>query len=127
MVGNDEQAAYQAIEKRRPNQWLTQNTVWSGDLVIEHHHHLRQGAAADAVDLHGVCAKSILYWLNRVRKDGWPHTAPLVGVWVDRSFVFCTGPTEQRPATSSTTRRSPSSPARTPGRRGSTRSSTPRA
>jgi hypothetical protein len=54
MVGNDEQAAYQAIEKRRPSQCLTQDTVWSGDLVVEHHHHLRQGAAAAAVDLHGV-------------------------------------------------------------------------
>lgn len=37
-----------------------------------------------------------LYWLTTVRKDGRPHTTPLVGVWVDRSFVFCTGPTEQK-------------------------------
>jgi len=25
-----------------------------------------------------------------------PYTTLLVGVWVDRSFVFCTGPTEQK-------------------------------
>src|SRR3954447_8612020 len=37
-----------------------------------------------------------LYWLTTVRKDGRPHTTPLVGVWMDRSFVFCTGPTEQK-------------------------------
>jgi hypothetical protein len=37
-----------------------------------------------------------LYWLTTVRKDGRPHTTPLVGVWVDRSFVFCTGPAEQK-------------------------------
>jgi pyridoxine/pyridoxamine 5'-phosphate oxidase len=37
-----------------------------------------------------------LYWLTTVRKDGRPHTTPLVGVWVDRSFVFCTGSAEQK-------------------------------
>jgi general stress protein 26 len=37
-----------------------------------------------------------LYWLTTVRKDGSPHSTPLVGVWIDRSFVFCTGPTEQK-------------------------------
>jgi hypothetical protein len=37
-----------------------------------------------------------LYWLTTVRKDGRPHSAPLVGVWVDRTFVFCTGPAEQK-------------------------------
>lgn len=37
-----------------------------------------------------------LYWLTTVRKDGRPHTTPLVGVWVDRSFAFCTGPAEQK-------------------------------
>jgi pyridoxine/pyridoxamine 5'-phosphate oxidase len=37
-----------------------------------------------------------LYWLTTVREDGRPHTVPLVGVWTERSFVFCTGATEQK-------------------------------
>jgi nitroimidazol reductase NimA-like FMN-containing flavoprotein (pyridoxamine 5'-phosphate oxidase superfamily) len=37
-----------------------------------------------------------LYWLTTVRKDGRPHITPLVGAWVDDSFVFCTGPEEQK-------------------------------
>lgn len=37
-----------------------------------------------------------LYWLTTVRADGRPHVTPLVGVWVDDTFVFCTGPGEQK-------------------------------
>lgn len=37
-----------------------------------------------------------LYWLTTVRKDGRPHTTPLIGAWVDEAFVFCTGPEEQK-------------------------------
>ncbi|MFV8166646.1 pyridoxamine 5'-phosphate oxidase family protein [Mycobacterium sp. 134] len=37
-----------------------------------------------------------LYWLTTVRGDGRPHVTPLVGVWADDAFVFCTGPTEQK-------------------------------
>jgi Pyridoxamine 5'-phosphate oxidase len=37
-----------------------------------------------------------LYWLTTVRRDGRPHTTPLVGAWVDDGFVFCTGPDEQK-------------------------------
>lgn len=37
-----------------------------------------------------------LYWLTTVRADGRPHVTPLVGVWIDDTFVFCTGPTEQK-------------------------------
>jgi general stress protein 26 len=36
------------------------------------------------------------YWLTTVRSDGRPHITPLIGVWVDDSFVFCTGPEEQK-------------------------------
>jgi general stress protein 26 len=36
-----------------------------------------------------------LYWLTTVRKDGHPHTTPLIGAWAD-GFVFCTGPEEQK-------------------------------
>jgi nitroimidazol reductase NimA-like FMN-containing flavoprotein (pyridoxamine 5'-phosphate oxidase superfamily) len=41
-------------------------------------------------------ARAELYWLTTVRKDGRPHTTPLVGEWVDDGFVFCTGPDEQK-------------------------------
>jgi PPOX class probable F420-dependent enzyme len=37
-----------------------------------------------------------LYWLTTVRADGRPHVTPLVGVWHDHSFCFCTGVTEQK-------------------------------
>ena len=37
-----------------------------------------------------------LYWLTTVRADGRPHVTPLVGLWVDDGFVFCTGPAEQK-------------------------------
>lgn len=41
-------------------------------------------------------AAAELYWLTTVRKDGRPHITPLIGAWVDDSFVFCTGPEEQK-------------------------------
>lgn len=47
-------------------------------------------AAAEALITAG------LYWLTTVRSDGRPHVTPLVGVWVDDTFVFCTGPSEQK-------------------------------
>jgi hypothetical protein len=47
-------------------------------------------------DANRVLETAELYWLTTVRKDGRPHTTPLVGGWVDRSFVFCTGPAEQK-------------------------------
>jgi nitroimidazol reductase NimA-like FMN-containing flavoprotein (pyridoxamine 5'-phosphate oxidase superfamily) len=37
-----------------------------------------------------------LYWIITVRVDGRPHAVPLVGVWRDGAFVFCTGPEEQK-------------------------------
>jgi hypothetical protein len=37
-----------------------------------------------------------LYWLTTVRTDGRPHTTPLVGVWHDGAFAFCTGTGEQK-------------------------------
>ncbi|HEY0239328.1 MAG TPA: pyridoxamine 5'-phosphate oxidase family protein, partial [Friedmanniella sp.] len=33
-----------------------------------------------------------LYWIVTVRADGRPHAAPLVGVWHEGTFAFCTGP-----------------------------------
>ena len=37
-----------------------------------------------------------LYWIVTVRADGRPHAVPLVGVWQDGAFAFCTGPEEQK-------------------------------
>ncbi len=37
-----------------------------------------------------------LYWLTTVRSDGRPHVTPLVGVWSDGRFAFCTGVGEQK-------------------------------
>lgn len=44
-----------------------------------------------------------LYWLTTVRRDGRPHVTPLVGVWTEDAFVFCTGPTEHRDEVAVTT------------------------
>jgi nitroimidazol reductase NimA-like FMN-containing flavoprotein (pyridoxamine 5'-phosphate oxidase superfamily) len=43
-----------------------------------------------------VLAAAELYWLTTIRSDGRPHTTPLVGVWAEQAFAFCTGPTEQK-------------------------------
>ncbi|MCW2649252.1 MAG: hypothetical protein QOE41_4086 [Mycobacterium sp.] len=37
-----------------------------------------------------------LHWLTTVCKDGRPHVTPLVGLWVEDSFAFCTGSAEQK-------------------------------
>jgi nitroimidazol reductase NimA-like FMN-containing flavoprotein (pyridoxamine 5'-phosphate oxidase superfamily) len=37
-----------------------------------------------------------LSWSVTVRADGRPHAVPLVGVWHDGAFAFCTGPDEQK-------------------------------
>lgn len=37
-----------------------------------------------------------LYWITTVRQDGRPHVTPLVGLWHDGAFVFCTGFEEQK-------------------------------
>ena len=41
-------------------------------------------------------ADAQLYWIVTVRADGRPHAVPLVGVWHDGAFAFCTGPEEQK-------------------------------
>jgi hypothetical protein len=37
-----------------------------------------------------------LYWIVTVRTDRRPHAVPLVGVWHDDAFHFCTGHDEQK-------------------------------
>lgn len=44
----------------------------------------------------GVLESAELYWLTTVRGDGRPHVTPLIGVWLDGAFHFCTGPDEQK-------------------------------
>src|SRR6476646_4382295 len=45
------------------------------------------------------------YWLTTLRADGSPHTTPLLGVFLDGSMFFCTGPTEQKARNLRTDRR----------------------
>jgi nitroimidazol reductase NimA-like FMN-containing flavoprotein (pyridoxamine 5'-phosphate oxidase superfamily) len=41
-------------------------------------------------------ADAQLYWIITVRADRRPHAVPLVGVWHDEAFAFCTGAAEQK-------------------------------
>lgn len=55
------------------------------------------GACAPAwSDVSALLAAAELYWITTVRPDGSPHVTPLAGTWHDESFVFCTGPAEQK-------------------------------
>ena len=36
------------------------------------------------------------YWLSTVRPDGRPHVTPLLGIWLEGAFYFCTGPGERK-------------------------------
>ncbi len=47
-------------------------------------------------DIERLLTDAQLYWIVTVRRDGRPHAVPLVGVWHDGAFVFCTGPDEQK-------------------------------
>jgi nitroimidazol reductase NimA-like FMN-containing flavoprotein (pyridoxamine 5'-phosphate oxidase superfamily) len=47
-------------------------------------------------DIERLLTDAQLYWIITVRADGRPHAVPLVGVWRDGAFVFCTGPEEQK-------------------------------
>lgn len=47
-------------------------------------------------EVSALLAAAELYWITTVRGDGSPHVTPLVGLWHQESFVFCTGPTEQK-------------------------------
>ena len=43
-----------------------------------------------------VLEQAELYWLTTVRADGRPHVTPLIGLAVDSTVFFCTGPDEQK-------------------------------
>jgi hypothetical protein len=53
-------------------------------------------AAPPWKDIERVLADAQLYWIITVRRDGHPHAVPLVGVWHDGAFAFCTGSEEQK-------------------------------
>jgi general stress protein 26 len=40
--------------------------------------------------------KAEIYWLSTVRPDARPHVTPLIGLFLDEAFHFCTGPTERK-------------------------------
>jgi nitroimidazol reductase NimA-like FMN-containing flavoprotein (pyridoxamine 5'-phosphate oxidase superfamily) len=37
-----------------------------------------------------------IYWITTVRHDLRPHVTPLIGLFIDDAFYFCTGPGEQK-------------------------------
>jgi general stress protein 26 len=43
-----------------------------------------------------VVAGAEAYWLSTVRPDGRPHVTPLLGIWLEGAFYFCTGPDERK-------------------------------
>lgn len=47
-------------------------------------------------DIERLLTDAQLYWIITVRVDGRPHAVPVVGVWHDDAFTFCTGPDEQK-------------------------------
>ena len=53
-------------------------------------------AAPPWEDIRRLLAAAQLYWIITVRTDGRPHAVPLVGVWQDGAFAFCTGAKEQK-------------------------------
>jgi uncharacterized pyridoxamine 5'-phosphate oxidase family protein len=58
-------------------------------------------SAADAKptdwnDARRALSEARIYWLTTVRHDLHPHVTPLIGLFIDDTFYFCTGPTEQK-------------------------------
>ena len=48
------------------------------------------------VDAHERLEKAEIYWLTTVRPNGRPHVTPLVAVWFETAFYFCTGRRERK-------------------------------
>jgi hypothetical protein len=47
-------------------------------------------------DIERLLVNAQLYWIITVRADGRPHAVPVVGVWQNEAFAFCTGSEEQK-------------------------------
>jgi hypothetical protein len=45
-----------------------------------------------------VLGRAQVYWVSSVRPDGRPHVTPVLGLWADGAFWFCTGPGERKAA-----------------------------
>jgi general stress protein 26 len=43
-----------------------------------------------------VLARSEMFWLSTVRRDGRPHVTPLPAIWLDGALHFCAGAGEQK-------------------------------
>jgi Pyridoxamine 5'-phosphate oxidase len=48
------------------------------------------------IDAQRALTDARIYWITTVRHDLRPHVTPLIGLWIDDTFVFCTGPGEQK-------------------------------
>jgi uncharacterized pyridoxamine 5'-phosphate oxidase family protein len=48
------------------------------------------------VDAQRTLTDAGIYWITTVRHDLRPHVTPLIGLWIDDKFYFCTGPGEQK-------------------------------
>jgi nitroimidazol reductase NimA-like FMN-containing flavoprotein (pyridoxamine 5'-phosphate oxidase superfamily) len=68
-------------------------------MTITGHLDTRFSQATEALDwkiVDDALANAELYWLTTVRADDRPHVTPVVGLWREDTFVFCTGATEQK-------------------------------
>jgi nitroimidazol reductase NimA-like FMN-containing flavoprotein (pyridoxamine 5'-phosphate oxidase superfamily) len=50
----------------------------------------------DWSDASATLEKAELYWLTTVRPSGQPHVTPLIGLFHEGTFYFCTGDTERK-------------------------------
>ena len=44
----------------------------------------------------GVLTTAEVYWISTVRPNGSPHVTPLIGIWTEGRFHFCTGAAERK-------------------------------
>jgi general stress protein 26 len=64
--------------------------------TISPHYGDDSATAPEWSDIDRRLTEAPLYWIVTVRREGRPHAVPLVGVWRDGAFYFCTGDGEQK-------------------------------
>jgi general stress protein 26 len=52
--------------------------------------------AAEWAHVRQLLTSAEIYWLATVRTDGQPHVTPLIGIWTEDAFHFCTGADERK-------------------------------